>query len=211
MTYNTFVDLMTGQLPGEYSTFNYGSTEPAAEDQDKPWLKLDADLSPWGWMVYYAGAWRNAQRHPLSPGHISHYFGLSTDIPTLDDPDGDGTNPFWLVCDGTSGTPDLSSRFIVGAGSGAGLTTYALSATGGSETHTLTAAEIPAHSHELLVDQQDTSGGSQANTMYSGLDSGATEDGLSRTTENNTGGGGAHENRPPYYALWTIMRSTRLY
>jgi microcystin-dependent protein len=60
----------------------------------------------------------------------------------------------WFLCDGTNGTPDLRDRFIVGAGS-----TYAVAATGGSNTVTLTQAETPAHTHSygpLLVD----SGGS---------------------------------------------------
>jgi hypothetical protein len=38
----------------------------------------------------------------------------------------------WLLCNGSSGTPDLRDRFIVGAGS-----TYAVAATGGSANATL--------------------------------------------------------------------------
>lgn len=48
----------------------------------------------------------------------------------------------WFLCDGTNGTPDLRDRFIVGAGS-----TYAVNATGGVNTVTLTQAETPAHTH----------------------------------------------------------------
>jgi len=48
----------------------------------------------------------------------------------------------WFLCDGTNGTPDLRDRFIVGAGS-----TYAVNATGGAATVTLTQAETPAHTH----------------------------------------------------------------
>jgi hypothetical protein len=43
----------------------------------------------------------------------------------------------FALCDGTSGTPDLRDRFIVGAGS-----TYAVDATGGSADATL-----PTHTH----------------------------------------------------------------
>jgi len=39
----------------------------------------------------------------------------------------------WSICDGTSGTPDLRDRFIVGAG-----TTYTLGDTGGAVTKTTT-------------------------------------------------------------------------
>ena len=48
----------------------------------------------------------------------------------------------WALCDGTSGRPDLRNRFIVGAGS-----TYAVAATGGADTVTLNATQIPSHSH----------------------------------------------------------------
>jgi len=48
----------------------------------------------------------------------------------------------WFLCDGTNGTPDLRDRFIVGAGS-----TYAVAATGGAATVTLSQAETPAHTH----------------------------------------------------------------
>lgn len=48
----------------------------------------------------------------------------------------------WFLCDGTNGTPDLRDRFIVGAGS-----TYAVAATGGAATVTLTLAETPIHDH----------------------------------------------------------------
>lgn len=48
----------------------------------------------------------------------------------------------WALCDGTNGTPDLRDRFVVGAGSG-----YAVGATGGAGTVTLSTANLPAHSH----------------------------------------------------------------
>ncbi|MBI5676153.1 MAG: hypothetical protein HZC48_10075 [Nitrospirae bacterium] len=54
----------------------------------------------------------------------------------------------WALCDGTNGTPDLRSRFIVGRGQGAGLTLYNdANITGGEEKHTLTITEIPSHTH----------------------------------------------------------------
>jgi microcystin-dependent protein len=48
----------------------------------------------------------------------------------------------WALCDGADGRPDLRDRFIVGAGS-----TYAIGATGGANTVTLTADQIPSHTH----------------------------------------------------------------
>ena len=50
----------------------------------------------------------------------------------------------WLLCNGTSGTPDLRDRFIVGAGS-----TYAVAATGGATTVTLGTTNLPSHTHSI--------------------------------------------------------------
>jgi microcystin-dependent protein len=64
----------------------------------------------------------------------------------------------WVLCNGSSGTPDLRDRFIVGAGS-----TYAVAATGGSATSTLTSNELPAHTHSLSA-SGTTSGQSAGHT-----------------------------------------------
>jgi microcystin-dependent protein len=48
----------------------------------------------------------------------------------------------WLLCDGSNSTPDLRDRFLVGAGN-----TYAVGATGGANSVTLTTAQIPSHTH----------------------------------------------------------------
>lgn len=53
----------------------------------------------------------------------------------------------WAICNGANGTPDLRNRFIIGAGS-----TYAVGASGGSSTVTLTVANLPAHTHTGTTD-----------------------------------------------------------
>ena len=45
-------------------------------------------------------------------------------------------------CNGSNGTPDLRNRFVVGAGS-----SYNVGATGGSNSVTLTTAQMPSHTH----------------------------------------------------------------
>jgi hypothetical protein len=56
----------------------------------------------------------------------------------------------WKLCDGTNGTPDLRDRFIVGAGND-----YDIGDIGGTESVTLTATNLPEHSHEFRVRQAD--------------------------------------------------------
>ena len=53
------------------------------------------------------------------------------------------TAPFgWAICNGTSGTPNLKDKFIVGSGN-----KYALDASGGNATIVLTPTQLPPHKH----------------------------------------------------------------
>ncbi|MFQ8748855.1 MAG: hypothetical protein ACLR8T_12905 [Alistipes finegoldii] len=71
-------------------------------------------------------------------------------------------------------------------------------AVGGEKTHTLSVEELPAHDHGLFLRNAGRrfTGGGSANAL---------DEGSGRTDA--TGGGKAHENRPPYYALAYIMRT----
>ena len=142
----------------------------------------------------------------------------------------------WYLCDGTNGTPDLRSRFIVGSGSG-----YAIGATGGSNTVTLQTINLPIHSHTLsLSGISISSAGEHSHVWYSvnndnnyasypgfystdyfsariSRDYGTEVDvpeagGHTHTLSGSgslgsVGSGSAHENRPPYYALAFIMKA----
>ena len=106
----------------------------------------------------------------------------------------------WLLCDGTSGTPNLRDRFVVGAGS-----TYAVAVTGGAATVTLTAAQsgLPAHSHGVVARNVDGA----TSSIYGTTGGGSTT--VTQSSNDNTASAAssAHENLPPYYALAYIMKS----
>lgn len=114
----------------------------------------------------------------------------------------------WALCDGTNGTPDLRDRFVLGAGG-----SRAVGATGGEETHKLTTAEMPSHSHsDYKYRSQNGTGLTEvalaAKTVYTSLfytlnDSKGYR-GLGYT--NSSGSGSAHNNMPPYYVLCYIMK-----
>jgi microcystin-dependent protein len=54
----------------------------------------------------------------------------------------------WKLCDGTNGTPDLRGKFIVGAGGAGGV---AVQGTVGTNSHTVTSSQAPAHTHTGAV------------------------------------------------------------
>lgn len=129
---------------------------------------------------------------------------------------GDGSTTFNL--------PDLRGRVIAGqddmGGSSANRLTGVtgsvdgdvLGGSGGTETHTLTVAEMPSHGHKIA----DGTGGAGTNTWPEGT---AGIAGMDTQTGNyvtsgaliqhieNTGGGGAHNNVQPTFILNYIIRT----
>ncbi len=132
----------------------------------------------------------------------------------------------WAICNGHNGTPNLVDRFVVGAGRDnldANLEAnrmYDVTTTGGENSHTLTIAEMPSHNHEGLTDTTGSHrhglntrkyddkangvtatnyGGNDTHTAYAGIHS-------HKLYIENKGNDAPHENRPPYYAVYYIMR-----
>jgi hypothetical protein len=119
----------------------------------------------------------------------------------------------WLLCDGTSSTPNLRDRFVVGAGSA-----YAVGATGGSadsvvvsHTHIATVND-PTHTHTFK-------GSPGAAAAYGDVGNPSGSSGLTGIVEAASTGitvsnavpvgsvSGTNQNLPPYYALCYIMKS----
>ncbi len=101
--------------------------------------------------------------------------------------------------------PDLRGRFIVGYNvSDADYGSYGK--VGGEKKHILSVNELPAHSHgqNLWAGASDDwkGGGHHSWPNATSYHNSTTPFGKT----DNTGSGGAHENRPPYYTLAYIMR-----
>jgi microcystin-dependent protein len=96
----------------------------------------------------------------------------------------------------TFSVPDLRGRTVIGVGAGSGLTARAIADTGGEETHQLTEAELPSHTHQwtdpglILV-----TGGIDP------LSAALADPGNPFSSVGNTGGDEPHENMPPFHAL----------
>lgn len=94
----------------------------------------------------------------------------------------------------------LKDRFLLAAGD-----RYSAGATGGEATHTLTKDEMPSHNHYAAINggtdsygQNRTTIGSFANKAQGYSDS---------STIFATGGGNAHNNMPPYLAVYMWKRT----
>jgi len=71
---------------------------------------------------------------------------------------------------------------------------------------------MPAHNHTLTMENMLQGGGGEINAFwqseYQKESSGQHGQDKSAGTIGDSGGGGSHENRPPYYVLAYIMRIT---
>ena len=108
----------------------------------------------------------------------------------------------FVLCDGSNGTPDLRGRFVVGHHPNNN--DYEIDDTGGSESVTLTVAQMPSHKHDTTFDNKKYFPGGGSTSISFGGAGGYPADTFSMSNE---GGGQSHENRPPYYALCYIMKT----
>lgn len=131
------------------------------------------------------------------------------------------TNPETLF--GFGAWQQIQDRFLLAAGS-----SYAAGATGGAATHTLTAAQMPKHRHTLaLWNNAGTKGPAKTTTNY-GAGTTDTTAGLGNATwgtwqnasfqaaqggmgdqfglSREAGNGEAHNNMPPYLAVYVWKR-----
>jgi len=112
---------------------------------------------------------------------------------------GNGTTNFAL--------PNLQSRIPLGLGQGPGLSSYVIGQTGGVETVTLTANQLPAHNHNINASTASGTAGTPSNNFIArnadGIDSfTASSNGtLNVTSMGTTGGSQAHDNIQPYLAV----------
>jgi microcystin-dependent protein len=137
----------------------------------------------------------------------------------------------------TFGLPDTRGRSVVGAGNGPGLTNVRLGERGGAEKRTLTASNLPAHSHAATTnvtitanvhastiegDTDNPNGAvwsklSQWEQYYTGTPNvtmasdAVTVSTTATTTTSNTGSGTSFSIRDPYVGMYWLIQLTGLY
>lgn len=124
---------------------------------------------------------------------------------------GDGQTTFAL--------PDLRGRLPIHAGTQPGGPTYDLGQSAGSESVTLTSAQMPAHTHALLASQSPADGADPRGSLLAGSDSlncygPANPDKSSAMNPGfvgQTGGSQAHENMQPFLCVSFIIALEGIY
>lgn len=107
----------------------------------------------------------------------------------------------------TFGLPDLRGRSIVGAGNGSGLNPVNQGAKGGTESVTLTVANLPAHNHAVSVSVNSGNGEEATSTAFLASHAAAFSEAptagatLSGVSSANAGSSQPFQNRDPFLGI----------
>lgn len=164
---------------------------------------LDAaqSLVPVGTVVAYCGA-QAPTGWIICDGQLLNKTAYSKLFQVLGTVYGSSGNDYFRV-------PDLRKRFIAGAGNGYGLGTQA-----GADFVTLTRSQMPLHSHDI-VGKAGQAAASGVGLYASNVGGGSGWQVLSTTEQGSVsgikakdaGGDQQHENRPPFTALFYIIKA----
>jgi len=116
----------------------------------------------------------------------------------------------------TLGLPNLLNRLSMHPGRGPGLTARRLGQSGGSDSETLTSAQVPPHNHLVRAanaapDTNSPTSAFSANApVFENGDSGNLVP-MSANSMTSVGSGGAHNNQQPYLDLNFIIALVGVY
>lgn len=185
---------LTGNLSGKYITGTWLQTTEATDLGRTPGKIAVLDESGW---VYY----RTPTEIKTDIGvDVSSLVDLFYPIGSIymstnqtDDPQSRFSGTYWLP---------IYDRFLLAAGS-----TYKAGSTGGEATHTLTAVEMPTHRHSIYYPNAGGPYG-DANISYP-EGSGVKKTWQAEMCKTEIAGDGvAHNNMPPYLAVYMWRRVT---
>lgn len=203
------------------TTYGQGTSFPSTYSVTRLFWRTDL-----GRMYYNKGtsgtpSWEGSD---VPVGTINMYAGATADVPSG-----------WLLCNGAAVSRTTYSELFLRLdneyGAGDGSSTFNLpdfvtsnvfprgatnnagrGGTGGESTHTLSTSEMPVHSHGITDPSHSHSGGAAAVTgsAYFGVNNDVrsqanTSSSTTGISIQNTGGGGTHENKPPFLDVHFII------
>ena len=207
----------------ESGGINFGATTPASDMRYRPWFKTDISGNPIGWFSWNGSAWAQilfaspsgtTANRPSSAVKGQIYFDTDINVQlvyersawrTQSGSPGDvkevkadtlaaalTANPGWVQ-------DTASSKMVVGSADGT--TGYEYGTTAGADSITLTAAQLPPHSHPLPMKINGQGGDHNNSGSASFIDSGS---GLSTNTY---GDGDPIDTRQKTIYYWRLVKS----
>ena len=193
---NTSGGTLTGNLTGQYLTGTWLQTTDATDLGSTPSKVAVLDGSGWVYSRTLAELKGDIGVDTATLVDLFYPIGsiyMSTDTTN---PQSRFTGTYWLP---------IYNRFLLGAGD-----TYKAGTMGGEATHTLTRSEIPNHYHDEYLGNDG--GADSAPSGYSGWPNIAYTSNktwwATGSKTSATGGDGAHNNMPPYLAVYMWRRVT---
>lgn len=220
------------QISGQssFNGINFGPTEPAAGNRDKPWFKTDNSGNPIGWYSWGGAAWEpipsvmpsgaTADR-PVSPQSGTQYYDTTIRVALIYN----GT--IWITLAGSPGdvkevtatdiTAALTSNpgwvqdtasigfVIAGASDGTGM---GAGATAGNDSITLTTDQLPSHNHmDLVITGSSADNGDAGNLVITAASANIGNETILNSSTGNTGSGAAIDNRQATMYRFKLVKS----
>lgn len=213
-----------------FNGINFGPTEPAPEDRDRPWFETDGSGNPIGWKAWTGIAWTAIPAQlpvgatgdrPVAPDEGTQFFDTTIEAALI------YINGAWVTLSGVSGDIKfvahltLADALLYNPGwshytAGVGKVLAGAAADGsdagddvGANEITLTEAQLPSHTHEGLqgqVSDNINGGGPLSNGFMSGDTNTAGVDTWPNSVTGSTGDGDPVDIRQATKIVFCIQK-----
>ena len=199
------------------SFFNTGSSTPSVDNQIYPWIDNDGN-----WWVHNSGYWARKHPSPAAGNERRLWVGTPSELESYDGGDGSAysgnnfTGAMWEIDTAFEGKFPVGVGAFSGSGSVSVNGTTTSTGVSGEDKHQLIIAELPDHTHQISSKRSanmEVYGSSEITVDVLGTvpSTGVTiSDGPGYNPENQ-GEGISHNNLPPFYGVYVIKRTGRVY